>query len=252
MLAPAITNALTIDVEDYFQVSAFAPYIRRGDWDARECRVERNVDRILAAAGRARHAGHLLHARLGGRALPGSWCAASSPAATSWPATATATSAPATSTERPSATTSTAPRSCSRTSAACRCAATARRASRSARTTCGPSTRWPEPATATAPASTRSGTTTTACPTRRASRTGATTACSRSRSPRCAWASATCRPAAAATSGCCPTRVSRWMLRRVNRDGPAGRGLLLPPLGDRRRRSRASPASTPRRAFATT
>lgn len=48
MLAPAITNALTIDVEDYFQVSAFAPYIRRDEWDARECRVERNVDRLLA------------------------------------------------------------------------------------------------------------------------------------------------------------------------------------------------------------
>ena len=47
MLAPAISNALTIDVEDYFQVSAFAPYIRRDDWPARECRVERNVDRIL-------------------------------------------------------------------------------------------------------------------------------------------------------------------------------------------------------------
>jgi polysaccharide deacetylase family protein (PEP-CTERM system associated) len=47
MLAPAITNALTIDVEDYFQVSAFAPYIRREDWDARECRIERNVGRIL-------------------------------------------------------------------------------------------------------------------------------------------------------------------------------------------------------------
>ncbi len=47
MLAPAVTNALTIDVEDYFQVSAFAPYIRRDEWDARECRVERNVGRIL-------------------------------------------------------------------------------------------------------------------------------------------------------------------------------------------------------------
>jgi len=47
MLAPALTNALTIDVEDYFQVSAFAPYIRRDEWDTRECRVERNVDRIL-------------------------------------------------------------------------------------------------------------------------------------------------------------------------------------------------------------
>ncbi len=43
-----ITNALTIDVEDYFQVSAFAPHIDRADWDSCECRVERNVARILA------------------------------------------------------------------------------------------------------------------------------------------------------------------------------------------------------------
>lgn len=42
-----ITNALTIDVEDYFQVSAFAPFIARSDWERRECRVERNVNRIL-------------------------------------------------------------------------------------------------------------------------------------------------------------------------------------------------------------
>ena len=48
MASTTITNALTIDVEDYFQVSAFAPYIARADWDRRECRVERNVDRILA------------------------------------------------------------------------------------------------------------------------------------------------------------------------------------------------------------
>ncbi len=47
MLAPKLCNALTIDVEDYFQVSAFAPYIRRDEWDSRECRVERNVGRIL-------------------------------------------------------------------------------------------------------------------------------------------------------------------------------------------------------------
>lgn len=42
------TNALTIDVEDYFQVSAFAPYIDRAEWETRECRVARNVERILA------------------------------------------------------------------------------------------------------------------------------------------------------------------------------------------------------------
>jgi polysaccharide deacetylase family protein (PEP-CTERM system associated) len=46
--AAGITNALTIDVEDYFQVSAFAPYIARSEWDTRECRVERNVERILS------------------------------------------------------------------------------------------------------------------------------------------------------------------------------------------------------------
>mgnify|MGYP001159250732 FL=1 len=40
-------NAMSIDVEDYFQVSAFAPHIRREDWDSLPCRVERNVDVIL-------------------------------------------------------------------------------------------------------------------------------------------------------------------------------------------------------------
>ena len=42
-----IKNAMSIDVEDYFQVSAFAPHIRREDWDTLPCRVERNVDVIL-------------------------------------------------------------------------------------------------------------------------------------------------------------------------------------------------------------
>ena len=47
MPAPRLTNAMTIDVEDYFQVSAFAPYIKRTEWDSRECRVERNIHAIL-------------------------------------------------------------------------------------------------------------------------------------------------------------------------------------------------------------
>ncbi len=42
-----IRNAMTVDVEDYFQVSAFERYIDRSDWERQECRVERNVDRIL-------------------------------------------------------------------------------------------------------------------------------------------------------------------------------------------------------------
>jgi len=46
-MAARIKNAMSIDVEDYFQVSAFASHIRREDWDALPCRVERNVDVIL-------------------------------------------------------------------------------------------------------------------------------------------------------------------------------------------------------------
>jgi len=42
-----IKNAMSVDVEDYFQVSAFAPHIRREDWDSLPCRVERNIDVIL-------------------------------------------------------------------------------------------------------------------------------------------------------------------------------------------------------------
>jgi polysaccharide deacetylase family protein (PEP-CTERM system associated) len=55
MMKPAaIKNAMTIDVEDYFQVSAFAPHIRREDWDRMPCRVERNVDVILGLLDEAR------------------------------------------------------------------------------------------------------------------------------------------------------------------------------------------------------
>ena len=40
-------GAMTVDVEDYFQVAAFAQRVRPQDWDSYPCRVERNVDRIL-------------------------------------------------------------------------------------------------------------------------------------------------------------------------------------------------------------
>jgi polysaccharide deacetylase family protein (PEP-CTERM system associated) len=43
-----ISNAMTIDVEDYFQVSAFAPHIPRAQWESLPCRVERNIDCALA------------------------------------------------------------------------------------------------------------------------------------------------------------------------------------------------------------
>jgi polysaccharide deacetylase family protein (PEP-CTERM system associated) len=42
-----ITNYLTIDVEDYFQVSAFDNVVRPEEWAACESRVERNTRKIL-------------------------------------------------------------------------------------------------------------------------------------------------------------------------------------------------------------
>jgi len=39
-----IVNAMTVDVEDYFQVSALAPHIDRANWNSIPCRVERNMD----------------------------------------------------------------------------------------------------------------------------------------------------------------------------------------------------------------
>lgn len=42
-----LVNALTVDVEDYFQVSALAPHFPRHGWDGVPCRVEANVHRLL-------------------------------------------------------------------------------------------------------------------------------------------------------------------------------------------------------------
>jgi polysaccharide deacetylase family protein (PEP-CTERM system associated) len=44
----SITNYLTIDVEDYFHVSAFEKISPPETWAGRECRVERNTEMILA------------------------------------------------------------------------------------------------------------------------------------------------------------------------------------------------------------
>lgn len=41
-------HAMTCDVEDYFQVSAFEGLVTRDRWNTLECRIPRNMDRILA------------------------------------------------------------------------------------------------------------------------------------------------------------------------------------------------------------
>jgi len=45
--ADAVVNAMTVDVEDYFQVSAFEKCIRREDWPKWPVRVENNTRRVL-------------------------------------------------------------------------------------------------------------------------------------------------------------------------------------------------------------
>lgn len=42
-----VVNAMTVDVEDYFQVSAFDAVVSRSDWDGLESRVMSNTERLL-------------------------------------------------------------------------------------------------------------------------------------------------------------------------------------------------------------
>lgn len=44
----SIVNAMTVDVEDYFQVQAFSKHFPRSVWDEQISRVERNTDRVLS------------------------------------------------------------------------------------------------------------------------------------------------------------------------------------------------------------
>jgi len=46
-----VINAMSVDVEDYFQVAALAPAISRESWAARESRVERNTETVLGLLG---------------------------------------------------------------------------------------------------------------------------------------------------------------------------------------------------------
>lgn len=44
---PRLRNAMTVDVEDFFQVQAFATKISRAEWNDFRPRVERNTERVL-------------------------------------------------------------------------------------------------------------------------------------------------------------------------------------------------------------
>ena len=51
--APAPRHGMSVDVEDWFQVQAFAGCIQRADWEGLPRRVEANMDRILSRFGQA-------------------------------------------------------------------------------------------------------------------------------------------------------------------------------------------------------
>jgi len=53
MTATAVVNAMTVDVEDYFQVYAFEHVMKGRDWDTLECRIPRNIELILEMFARA-------------------------------------------------------------------------------------------------------------------------------------------------------------------------------------------------------
>ena len=201
---------MTIDVEDYFQVSAFAPVHR-----ARQLGRARMPGRAQRRphprpAGRRRRARPPSSRWAGSPSAIRSWCAASSPAATNWPATATATCAPPTRTAPNSPTTSRRSKALLEDIGGQQVLGyRAPSFSIGTRQPVGARRAAAKPATATAPASTRSSTTTTACRTRRASRSTRTAPDGLLEVPITTvqlMASATCRPAAAATSACCPTR----------------------------------------------
>lgn len=46
-----IVNAMTVDVEEYFQVSAFAHCVSRADWDSLPSRIEDSMRRLLELLG---------------------------------------------------------------------------------------------------------------------------------------------------------------------------------------------------------
>jgi hypothetical protein len=63
-------NALTVDVEDYFHVSAFDSCVRPADWESMPSRVQGNTLRVLELFEELSVRGTFFYAGLGGRTPP--------------------------------------------------------------------------------------------------------------------------------------------------------------------------------------
>lgn len=57
LISPKLTHHFTVDVEEYFQVSALEPYVRRNDWDSFESRVVASTMQIVDMLGQFGHRG---------------------------------------------------------------------------------------------------------------------------------------------------------------------------------------------------
>jgi polysaccharide deacetylase family protein (PEP-CTERM system associated) len=57
LISPKVTHHFTVDVEEYFQVSALEPYVRRSDWDSLESRVVASTMQIVDMLGQFGHRG---------------------------------------------------------------------------------------------------------------------------------------------------------------------------------------------------
>ncbi|GEA10531.1 hypothetical protein KUL49_09060 [Alteromonas sp. KUL49] len=64
-------NAMTVDVEDYFQVSAFEDVIERKDWDAISLRVGDNTSRLLDLFAQYDVKATFFYSWMGGKTLSG-------------------------------------------------------------------------------------------------------------------------------------------------------------------------------------
>ena len=64
-VAAPFVNAMTVDVEDYFQVSAFDAVVPRSSWESRESRVCGNTERLLDLFADVEHQVDVLRARVG-------------------------------------------------------------------------------------------------------------------------------------------------------------------------------------------
>ena len=143
-------HAMTIDVEDYFQVEAFASTISRSEWERLPRRVERNTERLLDIL--AESAVQATFLRWGGLRIGIlHWCGALLLTDTNWRVMARSISGSTASRLTPIAPMCAAAKKSSRTPAAFLSAAIARQPSRSVAAPYGRMPYWLKRVTNTAP-----------------------------------------------------------------------------------------------------